>query len=45
MNIFANYIPNKLITIDDNDPTWMKEYIMRKKMDKKVVSFNTNKKL
>ena len=37
MNIFANYIPNKLITIDDNDPPWMKEYIMRKKMDKKVV--------
>ena len=27
MNIFSNYIPNKFVTIDDNDPPWMNEYI------------------
>ena len=30
MNIFPNYIPNKLITVDDKDPLWMKEYIKKK---------------
>ena len=46
MNIFSNYIPNKFITIDDKDPPWMNEYIMRELMDKKVAceSFNMNNK-
>ena len=30
MNIFPNYIPNKLITVDDKDPLWMNEYIKKK---------------
>ena len=25
MNVFSNYIPNKLITIDDKDPPWMND--------------------
>ena len=25
VNVFSNYIPNKLITIDDKDPTWMND--------------------
>ena len=46
MNIFLNYIPNKLITVDDKDPPWMNEYFKRKIMDKKSAckSFNTNNK-
>ena len=46
MSIFSNYIPNKLITIDDEDPPWMNDYIKRKIMEKKVAckSFNTNNK-
>ena len=46
MNIFSNYIPNKLITVDDKDPTSMNEYINRKILDKKNAcnSFNTNNK-
>ena len=45
MNIFLNYIPNKLITDDDKDPAWMNEYIKRKTLHKKIAckSFNTNK--
>ena len=27
MNIFTNYFPNKYITTDDRDPTWMNETI------------------
>ena len=23
LNVFRNYVPNKYITIDDNDPVWM----------------------
>ena len=44
MNIFLNYILNKLITIDDKDPLWMN--IKRKIMEKKVAckSFITNNK-
>ena len=30
MNIFPNYIPKKLITVDDKDPLWMNEYIKKK---------------
>ena len=46
MNIFSNFIPNKLVTIDDNDPPWMNEYIKWKIMDNKVAYnyFNTNNK-
>ena len=46
MNIFSNYIPNKLITVDDKDPPWMNESIKKKIMVKKYASksFNANKK-
>ena len=27
LNIFSNFVPNKLITIDDKDPPWMTEEI------------------
>ena len=42
---FSNYIPNKLITVDDKDPPWMNESI-KKIMAKKHAckSFNANKK-
>ena len=42
MNIFSDYIPNKVITIDDKDPPWMNKYSKTKIMDKKVAckSFN-----
>ena len=30
MNVFSNYIPNKLITIDDEDPPWMNDEIKNK---------------
>ena len=30
MNIFSNFIPNKLITIDDKDPSWMNDEIKNK---------------
>ena len=30
MNVFRNYVPNKYITIDDNDPVWMNENIKSK---------------
>ena len=36
MNVFSNYIPNKLITVDDKDPPWMNEYIKKKISDKKI---------
>ena len=46
MNIFSNYIPKKLITVDDKDPPWMNEYIKKKILDKKIACkfFNTNNK-
>ena len=46
MIIFSNYLPNKLITINDNDPPWMNEYIKRRIINKKAAckSFNTNNK-
>ena len=46
MNIFSNYIPNKLITVDDKDPPWMNQYIKKKILEKKVACkfFNTNNK-
>ena len=30
MNIFSNYIPNKLITVDDKDHPWKNESIKKK---------------
>ena len=30
MNVFTNFIPNKLITIDDKDPPWMNDVIKNK---------------
>ena len=38
MNIFSNYIPNKLITIDDKDPTWMNDEI-KNKIEKRDPSY------
>ena len=35
MNIFSNYMPKKLITVDDKDPTWMNEYMKKKIFDTK----------
>ena len=45
MNIFLNYIPNKLIKVDGKDPPWMNESIKKKIMAKKCAckSFNANK--
>ena len=46
INIFSNYIPSKLIAVDDKDPPWMNDYIKTKILDKKIAYkfFNTNKK-
>ena len=46
MNIFLNYIPNKLITVDDKDPPWMNGGIKKKIMVKKYVCkyINSNSK-
>ena len=46
MNIFSNYVPNKLTTVDDKVPPWMNESIKRKVMAKKYAckSFDANKK-
>ena len=46
MNIISNHIPNKLITVNYEDPSWMNEHIKRKILDKKIAckSFNTNNK-
>ena len=46
MNIFSNYIPYKLITVDDKDPPLMNESIKKEIMAKKYAynSFNANKK-
>ena len=46
MNIFSNYIPNILITVDDKDPPRMNEYVKKKILDKKIACkfSNTNNK-
>ena len=46
MNIFSNYIPNKLTTVDDKDPPWKNESIKKKVIAKMCAckSFNANKK-
>ena len=30
MNVFSNFIPNKLVTFNDKDPPWMSEYLKNK---------------
>ena len=30
LNIFSNYVPSKLITVDNKDPPWMHESIKKK---------------
>ena len=30
MNIFSNFTPNKLFTIDDMDPSWMNDFVKSK---------------
>ena len=30
MNIFYNFVPNKLVTSDDSNPTWMNHFIKNK---------------
>ena len=42
MNTFANYAPNKYITVDDKDPPWMKEAIKTKINSKKSLSKSKN---
>ena len=46
MNIFSNYIPNKLTAVDEKDPPWMNESIKEKIMVKKYACkyFNANNK-
>ena len=46
MNIFSNYTPNKLITVDHKDLPWMNESISKKIIAKNYAceSFNANKK-
>ena len=42
MNIFTNYFPNKYITTDDRDPTWMNETIKIKIKLKKSLHKSNN---
>ena len=37
IKIFPNYIPNKIITVDEKDAQWMNESTKKKIMDKKYV--------
>ena len=30
MNIFSNFVPNKLVTFGDSNPPWMNEFIKNK---------------
>ena len=30
MNVFSNFIPNKLVTFNDKDPPWMPEHLKKK---------------
>ena len=27
INVFSNFVPNRIVTFDDGDPPWMTEYI------------------
>ena len=42
MNIFSNYVPNKYITVDDKDPSWMTEAIKTKINSEKSLSKSKN---
>ena len=33
INVFYNFIPNKLVSFNDKDPTWMSEYLKTKSND------------
>ena len=35
LNVFRNYVPNKYITVDDEDPVWMNKTIKSKLKNKK----------
>ena len=37
MNIFSNYIPDRLVTIDGKDPPWMTEKIKNKILGKNYI--------
>ena len=43
MNVFSNYIPNKLITIDNKDPPWMNDAI-KNKIEKRDIFYQQLKK-
>ena len=43
MNVFSDYIPNKLITIDDKDPPWMNDKI-KYKINKRDILYEQLKK-
>ena len=30
LNVFTNYVSNKVITVDDKDPPWMTDFIKSK---------------
>ena len=30
MNIFSNFVPNKLVTFNDRDPPWMNDFVKNK---------------
>ena len=36
MNVFSNFIPNKLVTFNDKDPPWMSEYLKKIKWHDKI---------
>ena len=36
MNIFSSYIPSKYITFDTKDPSWPREKIKKKRLNKTV---------
>lgn len=40
MDIFSNFIPNKFVTLDDQDPSWIKDLVKTKiKLEKQL--YNT----
>ena len=30
MNIFSNFVPKKMVTLDDSNPLWINEFIKNK---------------
>ena len=39
INIFSNFVPNKIIEIDNSDPTWMNKFIKNKIKQQPIVVF------